>query len=107
GSHPGQAERPTRVPALRRLTDLRYQRLAERTRGRSPQGRGANTQGHRPELVLVVERDQALAHRIRRRLAAPREAELVEDVAHVVASGLLGDHQLFGNLAVGVAAGDE
>src|SRR5581483_1348419 len=70
GSHPGQAERPTRVPALRRLTDLRYQRLAERTRGRSPQGRGANTQGHRPELVLVVERDQALAHRIRRRLAA-------------------------------------
>src|SRR4051794_37324879 len=51
--------------------------------------------------------DEPLAHGVHRRLHARVHLELVEDVADVVAHGVLGDEQLGGDLAVEPAAGHE
>src|ERR1051326_6029011 len=51
--------------------------------------------------------DQAFAHRVHRSLRPVDDADLLVDVAHVVADGLLADLQPVGDLLVGKAGGHE
>src|SRR3954454_18570560 len=70
---------------------------------RTPRGGSGRPAARRSAVGL----DQALAHRVERRLRAVGEPELAEDVADVGLDRLLRHAELEGDRLVGPAAGDE
>src|SRR3954470_10295929 len=70
---------------------------------RTPRGGSGRPAARRSAVGL----DQALAHRVERRLRAVGEPELAEDVADVGLDRLLGHAELEGDRLVGPAAGDQ
>src|SRR6266566_3683492 len=55
----------------------------------------------------LFDLEQLLTHRVHDRLHPRMQVQLLEDVADVVLHGVLGDVQLFGDIAVVVALGDQ